>query len=99
MTNKEKVALIAHDNGLELALNKLAEECAEYAAARIKDNIGEDAPNQYLFELADVAIMVEEVRLLIKESRPGLSEIIQKEIESKLDRQLQRIKERGHENY
>lgn len=99
MTNKEKVALIAHDNGLELALDKLAEECAEYAAARIKDNIGGEAPNQYLFELADVMIMVEEVKILIKESRPGLSELIQKEIENKLARQLRRIKEREHENY
>lgn len=99
MTNKEKIALIAHNNGLELALDKLAEECAEYAAARIKDNIGEESPNQFLFELADVVIMVEEVKLLIKESRPGLSEIIQKEIESKLDRQLHRIKEGKRENY
>lgn len=99
MTNKEKIVLIAHNNGLELALDKLAEECAEYAAARIKDNIGGEVPNQFLFEFADVVIMVEEVKLLIKELHPGLSEIIQKEIENKLDRQLQRIKERGHENY
>lgn len=99
MTNKEKIALIAHNNGLELALDKLAEECAEYAAARIKDNIGGETINRYPYELADVVIMVEEVKLLIEDSRPGLSKIIQKEIESKLDRQLQRIKEREYENY
>ena len=32
----EKLRVIARDNGLEGALNKLAEECAEYTAARLQ---------------------------------------------------------------
>ena len=36
MTVEEKIRYIAEHNGLEKALDKLAEECAEYAAARIK---------------------------------------------------------------
>ncbi len=93
MGNKEKINFIAHHNGIEHALDKLAEECAEYAAARIKDNIGEGEPSQYVFELADVLIMVEQVRLLIKESRPGVAVILEQEIERKLNRQIKRIEE------
>lgn len=95
--NREKIEFIAHHNGIELALDKLAEECAEYVAARIKDNIGEGKPSQYVFELADVLIMVEQVRLLIKESRPGLAVILQQEIERKLNRQIKRIEEEQDE--
>ena len=41
MKVEEKIRYIAEHNGLEKALDKLAEECAEYAAARIKHNLGE----------------------------------------------------------
>ena len=52
MTVEEKIRYIAEHNGLEKALDKLAEECAEYAAARIKHNLGE-GNGEYLEELAD----------------------------------------------
>ncbi|HJA81275.1 MAG TPA: hypothetical protein H9776_05925 [Candidatus Mediterraneibacter intestinipullorum] len=89
MKVEEKIRYIAEHNGLEKALDKLAEECAEYAAARIKHNLGEDN-GEYLEELADVFIMRAEVQLLMPEEMKCQ---ISEEINRKLDRQIERIQD------
>lgn len=91
MTVEEKLRYIAEHNGLEKALDKLAEECAEYAAARIKHNLGE-GNGEYQEELADVFITRAEVQLLMPEE---MKDQISEEINRKLDRQIERIRKEG----
>lgn len=95
MKVEEKIRYIAEHNGLEKALDKLAEECAEYAAARIKHNLGE-GNGEYLEELADVIIMRAEVQQLMPEE---MKFQISEEINRKLDRQIERIREKEEHVY
>lgn len=93
MKVEEIIKYIAEHNGLEKALDKLAEECAEYAAARIKHNLGE-GNGEYLEELADVFITFTQVqRLLPADMKDQISE----EINRKLDRQIERIREENEQ--
>lgn len=82
---------IADWNGLEHALDKLAEECAEYAAARMKCNIGEGAGEDML-ELADVLIMAKQVEYLMNLDSVK-RDFLNKEVSLKLDRQIKRMEE------
>ena len=90
MTVEEKIRYIAEHNGLEKALDKLAEECAEYAAARIKHNLGE-GNGEYLEELADVFITFAQVQRLLP---ADMQDQILEEINRKLDRQISRIRKK-----
>lgn len=90
MKVEEIIKYIAEHNGLEKALDKLAEECAEYAAARIKHNLGE-GNREYLEELADIFITFSQVQILLplyEQYEVGY------EINRKLDRQIERIREK-----
>lgn len=90
MKVEEIIKYIAEHNGLEKALDKLAEECAEYAAARIKHNLGE-SNREYLEELADIFITFSQVQILL----PMYEQYeVGYEINRKLDRQIERIREK-----
>lgn len=80
---------LADWNGLQHALDKLAEECAEYASARIKRNIGEGTEEDIL-ELADVLIVAKQVEYLM--NLDSVKRVfLNKEVSLKLDRQIKRI--------
>lgn len=88
MTDKEKIEYIANVYGLMNQLPVLAEECCELAQAALK--LGrypyEPTCKANLFEeVADVEIMVRQVKHLIGE------ENAQPYITAKLNRQMERI--------
>ena len=93
MTTEEKIQYIAEHNGLEKALDKLAEECAEYVAARIKHSIGE-GNGEYMEELADVFITFEQIQNLLPQYEQRQ---VADEINRKLDRQIERIRKENEQ--
>lgn len=86
----DKIRLIAEDNGLPGTLNKLAEECAEYSAARLKYILGECEEEKWISELADVMICILQVEIHLVRN-PLLRAMVEIEIERKIDRQIRRI--------
>lgn len=92
--SSDKIRLIAEDNGFPGSLNKLAEECAEYSAARIKYILSECNEEKWISELADVMICIRQIEFHA-ERTPVLKAKLEEEIERKVDRQVGRI--RGEE--
>ena len=90
----KQIQEIAKSNGLPGSLNKLAEECAEYSAARIKYIMGECNEEKWISELADVMICIRQIEFHA-ERTPVLKAKLEEEIERKIDRQVRRI--RGEE--
>lgn len=88
--SSDKIRLIAEDNGLPGTLNKLAEECAEYSAARLKYILGECEEEKWISELADVMICILQVEIHLVRN-PLLRAKLEEEIERKVDRQIRRI--------
>lgn len=86
----EKIEFIAEHNGLEKVLDKLAEECAEYSAARLKYILGECEEEKWISELADVMICILQVEIHLVRN-PLLRARVEIEIERKIDRQIRRI--------
>ena len=83
-----RIKQIADYYGYESQMDMLTEECGEFIQARNK--LRRNVPGAYyncLEEIADIAIMVEQMKLICGEST--ISEII----ETKLARQIQRIAE------
>lgn len=103
-----KVKQIANTYGLDVQMTVLCEECAELiqAVQKLKrkaalgDTKGEaDATKHLVEELADVTIMIEQMKYLLTTE---LNNEYEKTITSKLDRQLERIasaKEKAKEEY
>lgn len=87
----EKLRVIAGDNGLEGALNKLAEECAEYTAARLQYHERKTA--DWKEELMDVWILMQQVEILLARE-PILEAQLMELAGRKIARQIRRIKER-----
>lgn len=88
----ERLHAIARDNGLEKVLNKLAEECAEYTAARLQYH--ERRTDDWIEELADIWILVQQAEILLKRE-PMLESRIMETAGRKIRRQIRRIEERG----
>lgn len=92
--SSDRIRLIAEDNGLPGTLNKLAEECSEYSAARLKYILGECGEEKWISELADVLICIRQIEFHA-ERTPVLKAKLEEEINRKIDRQVRRI--RGEE--
>lgn len=88
--SSDKIRLIAEDNGFPGTLNKLAEECSEYSAARLKYILGECEEEKWISELADVMICIRQVEIHLARNQL-LRAMVEKEIKRKVDRQIRRI--------
>ena len=103
-----KVQQIAETYGFEAQREMLIEECSELiqAVQKLKraDNSGDaeridKATSAYLEEMADVSIMLEQMRYMLT---PRLKQELDSYISKKLDRQIERIeqaKEKEKEQY
>lgn len=103
MTTDEKIQFIAGFYGLDNQLNKLAEECAEFSAIRIKDVFftssagfagaeAKETKRKMISELSDVLILAKEVECLL-ESDPEMKKKVKFVMSMKLRRQMLRIEE------
>lgn len=114
---KKKLRTIADHYGLFVQLTKLAEECAEYAAAHTKVmgylELVKEKPNKANYfrhlairtelermkELADVVVLVEQIKYLCGETSSGLRMELEEHMTKKVNRQLKRIKkEKNYDN-
>lgn len=84
----KRLGFIARKNGLERAMAKLAEECSEYAAAQVKYSLGEGNRNKCLEEMADVLVVMEQVKFLLGEEEMSQ---VQKMMRAKISRQVERM--------
>ena len=84
----EKIEFIAEHNGLEKVLDKLAEECAEYTAARLQHH--ERGTEDWIGELADVWILMQQVEILLS-GEPILEAQLMELAGRKIARQIRRI--------
>jgi len=84
----ERIKTIAEYYGCESQMDMLCEECGEFVQARnkLRRNVN-GAYQNCLEEIADIAIMVEQMKLICGADR------IEQIINEKLDRQIQRIKD------
>ncbi len=84
----ERIKTIAEYYGYESQMDMLCEECGEFVQARnkLRRNVN-GAYQNCLEEIADIAIMVEQMKLICGVDR------IEQIINEKLDRQIQRIKD------
>jgi len=84
----ERIKTIAEYYGYESQMDMLCEECGEFVQARnkLRRNVN-GAYQNCLEEIADIAIMVEQMKLICGADR------IEQIINEKLDRQIQRIKD------
>ena len=108
ITELTKIQQIANTYGFEQQREMLVEECAELiqAVQKLKqaDTIEDaeqidKATSNYLEELADVSIMLEQMRYMLT---PRLKQELDNNIAKKLDRQIERIeraKEQEKEQY
>jgi len=80
--------------GADNQLDKLAEECAEFAAARLKNRISpsQEAADHEMDELADVIVMLEQI---VQSQKPAQGRRLAGHVMVKLDRQLRRISQEG----
>lgn len=88
---EDKIRLLAQANGKDYILNKLAEECAEYAAADMKiQNDGPDIERlaNRSSELADICVLIEQLKAVGTEEEKA---VIRSEMEMKVDRTLARM--------
>ena len=89
---KSRIEIIAEHYGLELQLIKGIEEMAEFSA-EISKHLFNNAFNEtqikdsFVEELADVIIMISQIRYLLKDRVANIEEVINK----KLNRQMDRI--------
>lgn len=84
----ERIRRIAEYYGYESQMDMLCEECGEFVQARNKLRRNVDGAYQNcLEEIADIAIMVEQMKLICGAER------IEQIMNEKLDRQIQRIKD------
>lgn len=84
----ERIKKIADYYGYESQMDMLCEECGEFIQARNKLRRNVDGAYQNcLEEIADIAIMVEQMKLICGADR------IEQIMNEKLDRQIQRIKD------
>lgn len=99
VTDEAKVKKIAETYGFEKQREMLIEECSELiqAVQKLKraDNSGDaeridKATSAYLEELADVSIMLEQMRYMLT---PRLTQELDGYISKKLDRQIERIEQ------
>lgn len=82
----ERIKIIAKYYGYESQMDMLCEECGEFVQARNK--LRRSVPGAYdncLEEIADIAIMIEQMKLICGSDR------IEAIINAKLDRQIKRI--------
>ena len=98
----ERIKTIVKHYGYDRQLDKLVEESAELIVA-IKHIDSEMHPHlteseqyqnflNFLEELADVKIMVSQVEYFLEKENPGAFEQYKRNIDFKLDREIQRIK-------
>lgn len=88
---EDKIRLLAAANGKEYILDKLSEECTEYAAAHLKiHNDGADAIKlaDRASELADICVLIEQLKMVGTEEEKS---VIRNEMEMKVDRALTRM--------
>ena len=86
----KQIRAIAKSNRLPGSLNKLAEECAEYSAARIKYILSECNEEKWISELADVWILMQQVEILLS-GEPILEAQLMELAGRKIARQIRRI--------
>ena len=86
----DEIKQIADHYGLDSQLSMLQEECAELiqAISKYKRNRGNDIPK----EMADVYIMLEQIRYLM-----GIENDVNRWIDVKIDRQLERMEDASRE--
>ena len=88
MDMDERIKKIADYYGYESQMDMLCEECGEFVQARNKLRRNVDGAYQNcLEEIADIAIMIEQMKLICGADR------IEQIMNEKLDRQIQRIKD------
>ncbi|MGO5112241.1 hypothetical protein ACTQ3M_05085 [Oscillospiraceae bacterium LCP25S3_E10] len=86
--NNQKCLKILQHYGVSSQLRKLAEECGEAVQAALKyDYKANEVTKQALItEIADLEIMVQQIKFVVGYEK------VNKEIDFKLNRQLERIK-------
>ena len=85
---EKQLKYIAEKYGKESQLRQLQEECAELIVACSKIlRMNDKAINNLIEEIADVRVMVEQIEYLY-----GIKNLVEDEMEYKLQRQLERIK-------
>lgn len=85
---ENQLKYIANKYGKESQLRQLQEECAELIVASSKILRKSDkAINNLIEEIADVRVMVEQIEYLY-----GIKNLVEDEMEYKLQRQLERMK-------
>lgn len=84
---KEKVNIIADRYGLMAQADIACEECSELIKALLKDRRGKATLEDVVDELADVEIMIEQLKHLY-----GCEEMVDERIDFKIIRQLHRMK-------
>lgn len=87
MTHYEKIKRIANHYGFRHQAIKAAEECSELSAALSKLVNGESGRAAVIDEIADVTIMLGQMRYLMHIDRAELREVM----EAKVMRQLARM--------
>lgn len=97
---KQKLKVIADHYGLKHQLLKLCEESAEFIAAetrwRLSEGFAKGAVgqvaliNDFVEELADVFVVLHEIKILLMQNPQALSDV-QQAAAKKIDRQIQRI--------
>lgn len=92
MTYYEKIKRIANHYGFRHQAIKTAEECSELSAAFCKLVGGEGGRAAVIDEIADVTIVLGQMRYLMHIDRAELREVM----EAKVKRQLHRIEAERH---
>lgn len=85
---EKEIEFIAEHNGLEKVLDKLAEECAKYTAARLQYHERKTA--DWKEELMDVWILMQQVEILLARE-PILEAQLMELAGRKIARQIRRI--------
>ncbi len=88
MTHFEQIKQIARHYGFRHQAIKASEECSELSAAFCKLVDGEAGRSAVIEEMADVTIMLRQMRYLMRVGRPELDRVI----DFKVSRQMERIK-------
>lgn len=90
---QDDIKTIAHHYGLSSQLKKLAEECCELAQAALKSEQDYGYVDHMVEEIADVEIMIAQIKELFPISMAYEEEIVKKKLDRQLGRMMQEKRE------
>ena len=94
MTHEEKLRFILNHYGLRKQMTKLFEELGEVSIEISRFMLGRGSKFNIGAEIADVLVMLRQIAIAL-----DLEEYINKQIEFKLDRQIDRINGEGKDEH